>query len=106
MRAGRLDRRIVIQKNTPIQDALGESTDAWAEVATVWAERNDSRGREFFGSDQVTGEAVTMYRIRFRSDVVAAMRILDGAEVWDIQSVAGGFRRKEFIEIVAVRLGA
>lgn len=106
MRAGRLDRLVTIQSNAPTQSATGAALDSWSDLATVWAARLDGKGREFFEAAQVKAEAATIYRIRWRDDVTAGMRILDGAEIWDIQSVALIGGRREALEVVATRLGA
>lgn len=106
MRAGNLDRRVIIQANTPTQDGTGAAIDGWATLATVWAQRADKPGREFFASAQTIAEAATAYRIRYRSDVTAGMRIVDGNETWDIRSVGLLGGRKEALELFATRLNA
>ena len=87
MRAGELDRRIVIQQNTPTRNAAGEEVDSWGTLATVWARVSPKRGREFFDARAVQAEAPAMFRIRYRADVTNAMRISYGGNFYDIHSV-------------------
>lgn len=87
MRAGEMDRRIVIEQNTPTRSSSGAEKAAWTTLATVWAKVMEQRGREFFGSQTVVGEAKAVFRIRHRSDVTRAMRISYNGEIWDIHSI-------------------
>lgn len=103
-RAGEFDRRVVIQVNNHTRDAAGAAVDNWVAFATVWARRRDDRGREFFGADQVVGEARTVWHIRWLAGVNAAMRLVDGDDIWDLgmPQILGG--RKDRLEIPAVKL--
>lgn len=94
MQAGALDRQITLQAKTETQDAFGAPIAAWAEFATVWAERIEMSGREFFTAQQVTPEVMRKYRIRWVAGVNTTMRLVDeDAEFWDIVRVAEVGRR-------------
>jgi SPP1 family predicted phage head-tail adaptor len=103
-RAGEFDRRVVIEVNNYTRDGAGAVVDNWVTFATVWARRSDARGREFFGVDQVVGEARTVWQIRWLDGVKAAMRLVDGVDVWDlgVPQILGG--RRDRLEISAVKL--
>lgn len=101
--AGNLNRRITIQ-----QKALSTNTpdpvETWSTWATVWAERMDTRGRETFAAAREELERHTVYTIRYRAGLRGDMRIVEGADQYDIESIAElGF--KEGWEISAVRRG-
>ena len=87
MRAGNLDRRIVIQSATTAQDAYGEPIETWSTFATLWAERNDLRGTEFFAARQVANQIVTAFRVRWRTDINPRMKVVDGATTFDIDAI-------------------
>lgn len=88
MRAGRLDREIEIQKKTVARDSYGQPLETWSTLATVWAAKEDDRGREFFAAQQVQAFAPTRFRIRYRSDVTAGHRVSYGGQVYDVRAVA------------------
>lgn len=71
-----MDQRITLQQPAATVDALGQRTETWADLATVWAQAQPLRGREFFAAGQINSEAAVRFRIRWRSDVTGAMRVL------------------------------
>lgn len=85
--AGKLNRRVRIQSPAFGQDAAGEPSASWADVATVWARVRDISGREFIAGGGVQNAVQTGVVIRYRADVAAAMRILDGAIAYNIEAV-------------------
>ena len=89
MRIGNLDRRITIQSNTPSQDSYGEPIASWSELDVVWAQVTvlGGRGDERFVGEQDYATHRAEFRIRYRSDVTAAMRISYDSLVWLIESV-------------------
>lgn len=76
MSAGRLSERLVIQSATTTTDAIGGKSDAWATLATVWAEPIPIRSDERFQSQAIGVQSDYRFRIRVRSDVTAKQRIL------------------------------
>lgn len=75
MRAGQLRHRVTIQYRTETQNATGEVTWTWSDLATVWASIEPISGREFFSSQQVQSSVTTRIRVRHRTDVNAKMRV-------------------------------
>ena len=104
MRAGQIDRRIVIERNTTTDDSLGEPIDSWATLATVWAEVREPRGREFFAGGQRVAEVDTVFIIRHRTDVTAKDRINYDSKLYDIQFI-GEIGRTVGLEIMAKAQG-
>ncbi len=100
---GRLDRRITIEQNTPTQDGAGQPIDSWAALATVWAEVVPVGGSERFQAMQVGAETVVKFRIRYRGDVLRAMRVVYDSDNYDIADVAEDrrFERRQFEIITA-----
>ncbi len=87
MQIGRLDRRIVIEVNTPTRSTSGEEVDSWATFATVWAAVVPIRGKEFFDAAAVQSEIDTKFRIRWRDDLTTKMRISYDGNIYDIHSI-------------------
>lgn len=86
--AGELDRRIVIQSNTPSTNSIGESVESWGTFATLWAKFKPRAGNEtLVAGTEVAAQADAVFWIRYRSDITPQMRVtLDGG-TWDIVSV-------------------
>ena len=76
LNAGELDQRITVQSPSATVDALGQRVETWTELATVWAQAQPLRGREYFAAGEVNSDAAVRFRLRFRSDVTGAMRVL------------------------------
>lgn len=93
IRAGRLEHRITLQRNEPVQSDTGEMTEHWVEIATVWAERVWIRASERFAAQQTLAERVEMFRIRWREDTGPLQRLVWQGRAYDIQSVAPLDRR-------------
>lgn len=96
MRAGRLNHRVVLQRVTEATDATyGEVTEAWATLATVWAEVRPLRGGEATDSLRTSSEQVMVFRIRDDGNVTPQVkdRIVWNGQNWDVSYVAMvGFR--------------
>lgn len=102
MQAGRLDRRVTLQRPVEGRSAAGDATTTWQDVATIWAGRQDARGREYFAAAAVQAELETLFRIRWRPDVVASWRLLCDGAAYDIQSVAE-IGRRDGLELRCLR---
>lgn len=98
--AGRLDRRVALLRRTTAQNAYGEQVPTWTEFATVWAEKLDVIGREYFAAQQTQAGATTRWRMRYRSDLTELDRLSHGGVLYDIRNVAE-IGRRDGIEIIA-----
>lgn len=94
--AGRLNRRITIERPVPAAGIESAGKGSWVLVATVWAEVQDrlpSRGERLDGGINIAARPARV-RMYWRADITAAMRfVMDGRVM---QIVAGpaelGFR--------------
>ncbi len=102
MQAGKLDRRVTIERATMADDGFGQ-TPTWAELATVWASRRDVSDAERFASGEVSAQITTRFRIRW-SSVVAGIdprdRLICEGRTYDIAAVKE-IGRREGLEITA-----
>ena len=99
MKAGELDRRLTIEQYTEAQDAYGEAIKTWAVLDTVWAQVLPLRGSERYVAQQVSGEAETRFRIRYRTDVTDKMRLYCENVYYNITAVLE-IGRREGLEIM------
>jgi SPP1 family predicted phage head-tail adaptor len=85
LKSGSLDQRLTLQQRAAgVSVDLGEAAGAWAGVATVWAQAQPLRGREFFASGQMQQALDVRFRIRWRAGVLASMRVLWRGEPYEI----------------------
>ena len=75
---GDLNHRISLQYKTIVMDSMGGRTETWNTAATVWAKKTPYRSDEAMQAMKETGTLTINYRIRYRTDVRASWRILDG----------------------------
>lgn len=100
MRAGELDRKIVIQSATETRDAYGAVTYTWGTFAEVWAKKKDLRGDEYFAAQQVNAKIDAIFTIRWLSGLLETMRISYDSKIWDIRNI-NELGRREGFEIYA-----
>jgi SPP1 family predicted phage head-tail adaptor len=99
MHIGRLDRKITIEQSTPTRNSSGEAVDSWSTFATVWAQKQDLRGQEFFAARQVNSEVITKFKIRHLSGVTRAMRVNYGGSYYRIEQIVE-LGRNEAMELI------
>lgn len=89
MKAGDLRHRILFQKLVSGMDpeTMEPIEASWVDVATLWAAVNPLSGREFIQAKAAQSEEVGRIVIRYRSDIKAAMRGIEGDRVYNIQAV-------------------
>jgi len=103
MRAGDLDRSIVIQSKTVTQDAFGQDVETWTKIhtaTTLAAGVLPVRGGERFTAQQTIGKGMVTFRVRWRDDVTVLNRIVYDGRNWDIHDVRP-LGRREGLEIDA-----
>lgn len=103
MRAGAMDRRITLQRNTPVQGTSGAMRENWEDVSEVWAQWAPLRSDERFADQERLGFGLGTFRIRWSgtaSQVNTTWRIFFAGRQYDIRDVRP-VGRKETIEIDA-----
>ena len=86
MRAGELNRRVIIEKMVEEKDEFGASLQ-WIEYCTVWASVSDMTGREFIAAQSIKNEVTTRIIIRKRSDINIKIRIKFEGETYDVIAI-------------------
>ena len=65
-----LDRRISIERNTPVRDTHGEPIGVWARIGKVrWARYRPITGDERFGGDQFIASEQVEFTVRWANDL-------------------------------------
>lgn len=101
LKAGSLDQRVTLQSRSVVTDAYGQDAITWVDIATVWAQCQALRGREFFAAAQVQQEQSVKVRIRYRADVDQKTRLVWKGVNHDITGVIP-VGRKDFLEILCM----
>ena len=107
MKAGRRNRRIVIEQRVETQDpTYGTITVIWAPLATVRAEIQDmipSRGERIAEGISIARRPCRV-RMLYRGDIDSTMRLKHGDRVLKIISQPAELGFREGIEIVCEEL--
>lgn len=71
MRAGRLDRRVAVQRFTATSSPSGEPIETWATIGSLirWASKAAVSGVERFGSQQLEALEQVEFRLRWSDDL-------------------------------------
>lgn len=103
--AGRLDRRVVIQRKTVIQDGTGQPIETWTDWKVVMMGRHDLRAEERFRASQEMGTMVAVWTSHFITGLGIDDRLVADGPTWDIIGIAE-LGRRSGLEITAVATGA
>lgn len=106
--AGKLNRRVTIQQRIDGQDDAGQPIDVWADVATVWANVAGDTGLATIRASGDLPSPVKRYsfRIRFRDGLDEGMRVIYGAQQYDIKAVRMDFAGREWTDLVCELIGS
>ena len=105
LNAGDLNRRVVITQRDSGVDAAGQPVTTWSTLATVWASVKAPAGKaqaERMSADRSTSVVAYSVRIRYRTDVTAAMRAEIAGQVYDIEQVVQDLAGREYTDLVCV----
>lgn len=102
MRAGKMDRRITLQRKSSSGDSFGQPIETWADISggTVWAEVSPVSGNERWLSQQMIAEADTLFRIRYMAGLTPLDRVVYDGRTYDVKSVIE-IGRREGLDISA-----
>lgn len=100
--AGKLTERVTIQRKSAARNAIGEEVVTWADIATVWAQVEPLRGREFFAGAQMQAAVDVRIRIRYGVSVQAEDRAVWRGQAHDIVSVIEPGARQAELELMCI----
>jgi len=100
-RIGRMDRRItIIKKDITDGDSNEDKVESWSEFDTVWARKEDLRGKEVVMADKVQFMYLTSWSIRKLAGVKADMRIVYKGQVFEIVQISEGEGRERWLDLI------
>lgn len=102
MNAGRLDKRISIERMEGGQDELGQPIDAWIPTYSVWASIEPLQGREYIAAMAVQAERTVRIRLRYLAGIVSTMRVVYQGRVFAIQSVINVREANRELQLMAL----
>lgn len=100
MRAGPLNTRIVVQRQSTTPDGIGQPVLTWTTFATLWADVKQNSGMSMVRVDADISIVRASIRIRYRNDITSAMRVLAGTTVYQIQAVLPDTAGKQYTDLV------
>ena len=87
MRAGLLNRRVLLQRQTMTTDAEGFSPETWTTVRPIWAQIQPNGGSEVFLAGTTQENITHTITVRFAADLDPLMRFLYGVRVFFIHNI-------------------
>lgn len=102
LRRHELDQQVTLQSRSVTQDAAGQEVITWVDVATVWAQVQAVRGREFFAAAQTQQEQTVKVRINYRADVLLTWRLVWQGRNHDITGVIP-VGRNDMLELMCLQ---
>lgn len=95
MRAGKLDRLIIIQANTgPSTDEYGTPSEGWVDVTTLRAQLVEASTEEFLRGYGETADTAIIFRTRYLAGVTTDHRVEYDVAHFNIREVKEIGRRK------------
>src|SRR5665213_2864274 len=82
-----MNRRVTIQQVSETPDGQGGFTEAWADVATVWASINPAKGWEKMQAMQLQTPITHKLVIRYRTGLTTKHRLLFGTRIFNIKEI-------------------
>ena len=99
MYAQQLNSKVVIKQPAAVQDAAGQPIPTWTTLATVWANIRSLNGLETIKGGAEASVAKASIRIRYRTDVTAAMRVVHGSTTYEIKAVLPDVAGKRHVDL-------
>lgn len=113
MRAGDLNRQIVIQRRSDGTDEVGQPLNTWVDVGTIWASIANETGLGAIRSGLIGGVPASIARYSFKvrfaearaMGVDAGMRVVHDALVFDVKGVTQDLKNRDAGYIVCEQGG-
>lgn len=105
MHAGRLDRKVVLERATIVQSDSGQPIETWDELARLWADLRPLRGWEKAASPGHAAHEEVAFEMRWGNgwaDLNPKDRIVCAGVTYDILAVHE-IGRREGLKVVAKR---
>jgi len=100
MRAGSLDRRVTIRRQSQTRNEYNELENVWNDVRTVPASRTDLSATERFVAGGLYAQRTVTFRMRFMTDLLPTDRLVCEGVTYDVKGIRE-LGRREGLEIAA-----
>lgn len=103
--AGRFRNRITINRRAAGADAYGQPAQGWVAHATLWADCKPPTGASAAGNvsaDRQIAPATYSYRVRWRTDLLPGMQLVDGGRAFSILSVLPDLAARDHVDLVCL----
>ncbi|NLS04616.1 phage head closure protein [Rhizobium sp. P32RR-XVIII] len=87
MRAGKLDKAIVIEQRGEVVNDYGTVSEGWTKVASLRAQVLQQSTEEFLKSAGSTPETAVIFRIRWRADLTTEHRVTYRGQIFDLKEI-------------------
>lgn len=87
MKAGELNRRVVIQCQVKTPNAIGENEITWATFATVWMKIVPASGQIYYAAHQIDSSVKGYFSMRYLKGILPTMRILFESRILSIVAI-------------------
>lgn len=84
MDAGKLNKRITIQRREKKSDASGQKLGDWVDVCTVWAQVKCTDSKVVSADGVVQHEGLYRFYIRWRTGITAEMRVIWQERIFEL----------------------
>ena len=106
LRAGQLNRRITLQRQSNVQDSYGGPVRTWLNVATIWADIQPLTGRELESAQRMASEISHQITVRYQASltdtrVVSGYRALYKARIFNIHAALNEDESKVLVTLLA-----
>ncbi|WP_231408994.1 phage head closure protein [Ralstonia solanacearum] len=105
MDIGRNNRRVELQRRVQGRTPSGQPTDGWETVARPYARPLGQSGREAMAAGKETATRQVSLRIRYRTGITAAWRVIYDGQIGDITAVLPDEAGREHVDLL-VEIGA
>lgn len=103
LEAGKKNTPITIQAKVKAQSPSGAVTHVWQNIPVapqMWAEKFDRSGVQGFVSNQDLSKVTARFRIDYREDVVAEMRVVCKGKYYNIHYALDITGQNEYLELM------
>lgn len=108
MRAGKLNRKIIVQYRARDFDAAGQLKEGWQDLCIMWAWVKSQSGVAATPTADGVGRDITRYsfRVRYNTRIKADMRIIYQGDIFEIREVLHDIAGHEYTDLLAYCGGA
>lgn len=103
MRAGNLDRTIIIQRVSNTVDDFGTPVETWSNLVTLRAQQVNTSTAEYIRGYGASDETVIIFRTWWREGITLADRIVYAGDNYNIKETKE-IGRRNGLELRCVRL--